>query len=183
MFRLQTVDPQEATGVVAEIYNAFPPHIGVPAPLRMMSASPDLVGVQGHFLKYFRAHPTLSPRLQALIRYLVSADQGYSYCVLFNGDMLKGFGLSEVELEGVHADLDKAPLDDKEKALLKFVVNTLREPEETKDADIAALRALGWADSDIFDALWRGAGMISAGILFNALKTPPSPAGGAQSLG
>jgi hypothetical protein len=170
MFRLQTVDPKDATGPVAELFNSFPPQVGVPGPLLMMSASPDIVTLQGNFFKYFRAHERLSFKLQAIIRYLVAADLGYSYCVGFNGNLLKAVGLTDVEMEAVHADLDKAPLEPRELALLKFVLGALRQPEQTQDADIAALRGAGWQDSDIFDALWIGAGMIAAGTLFKALK-------------
>jgi alkylhydroperoxidase family enzyme len=143
----------------------------------MMSASPDIVGLQGQFFKYFRAHPRLGFKLQALIRYLVAADLGYSYCVAFNGNLLHSVGLTDVELEAVHADLAQAPLEDKEKALLSFVMVTLRQPEQTQDAEIAALRAAGWQDSDIFDALWIGAGMIAAGTLYKALSRPGAPGG------
>lgn len=169
MFRLQTVDPETATGPVAEAYAVFPPGMGVPAPLRMLSASPALAGIQAQLIRYFMGHPRLDQRLLGLIRYLVAADQGYAFCTGFNGNLLKMFGLSDVDLEAIQDDPDSAPLADREKALLKFVLKTLRAPEEVGEEDVPALRQMGWQDSDILDALWHGGGMLAPARLMKAL--------------
>ncbi|MFH1035296.1 MAG: hypothetical protein V1806_12375 [Pseudomonadota bacterium] len=172
MFRLKTVDPQEASGALAEAYAVFPPQIGVPAPMVMLSASPALALRQVEFIKYFIQHPTLSFKLLALIRYLVAADNGFSFCIGLNGNMLKMTGLTDVELEALHEDPSQAPLPEKEKALLLLVLKTLRASDQVTDADLEALRALGWADSDIMDAMWMGANMIGNSRLFGALVKP-----------
>lgn len=172
MFRLQIIAPEQATGEVAQAYQVFPPQIGVPAPLQMLSASPALVPLQAGFIKHFLTHPKLSFKLQALIRYLSAADQGYSFCVGLNGNLLKSVGLSDVDLEAIHDDPDQAPLDDNEKALLLFTRKALRTPEALTDADFDGLRALGFSDGDIMDALWIGAGMKSMASLFKALVKP-----------
>jgi alkylhydroperoxidase family enzyme len=169
MFRLQTVDPQEATGPVAEAYNIFPPQIGVPTPFQMISASPALASLQAGFVKHFMAHQNLSFKLQALIRYLSAADQGFSFCVGLNGNMLKFTGLSDVDLEAIHEDPGQAPLDEREKALLLLTRKALRTPEVLSDADFDQVRAHGYSDADIMDALWLGAGMQGMASLFKAL--------------
>lgn len=169
MFKLQTVDPKTAAGPVAELYAAFPPGMGVPAPLQLLSASPEILKRQMSMIGYFMQHPRLDPRLLALIRYSMAARYGYAYCTGFNGNMLKSTGLSDVELEALTDDPDTAPLDDKGKALLKFVLKVYGQPEQVREADIAALREIGWLDSDIMDALWMGGGMIAASFLFTAL--------------
>lgn len=170
MFRLQTVDPENATGQVAEAYAVFPPGLGVPAPLRMLSASPALAAFQAQLIGYFMNHPRLDPRLLALIRYSVAADQGYAFCTGFNGNLLKMFGLSDVDLEGIQDDPESAPLAEREKAMLKFVLKVLRTPEAVTDDDVPALRALGWLDSDIMDALWHGGGMLAPARMMTALN-------------
>ncbi|MBI5521601.1 MAG: hypothetical protein HY910_03145 [Desulfarculus sp.] len=172
MFRLQTIAPEQATGDVAQAYKVFPPQIGVPAPLQMLSASPALVSLQAGFIKHFLAHPKLSFQLQALIRYLSAADQGYAFCVGLNGNLLKSVGLSDVDLEAIHDDPSQAPLDGKEKALLLLTQKALRTPEALGDADFDGVRALGFSDADIMDALWIGAGMKSMSCLFQALVKP-----------
>jgi hypothetical protein len=169
MFRLQTIDPQQASGAVAEAYQVFPPQIGVPAPLQMLSASPALVPLQAGFIKHFMGHPNLGFKLQALIRYLSAADQGYNFCVGLNGNMLKSTGLNDVDLEALHEDPSQAPLEEREKAMLLLTRKALRTPEALTDADFDQVRALGYSDADIMDALWIGAGMKSMASLFQAL--------------
>ena len=177
MFRLKSVDPKEATGPVAEAYGVFPPQIPVPLPMRMMSASPEIARLQSNLIKYFMTHPRLNMGLLALIRYISAADQDYAFCVGFNGNMLKMTGLGDVDLEAVTDDPAKAPLNDKDKAIFLVVVKALRTPEQITDADVEAVRAKGWEDSDIFDAMWVGAGMVPAALLMKALSKP----GGAPS--
>ncbi|MBI4800418.1 MAG: hypothetical protein HY794_17140 [Desulfarculus sp.] len=169
MFRLQTIAPEQATGAVAQAYQVFPPQIGVPAPLQMLSASPALVPLQAGYIKHFMTHPKLSFKLQALIRYLAAADQGYSFCVGLNGNLLKSVGLNDVDLEAIHDNPSQAPLDDNEKALLLLTQKALRTPEALSDADFDQARARGYSDADIMDALWIGAGMQSMASLFKAL--------------
>lgn len=172
MFRLQTIAPEQATGALAQAYKVFPPQMGVPAPLQMLSASPDLVIMQANFIKHFMTHPKLGFKLQALIRYLSAADQGYSFCVGLNGNMLKSTGLSDVDLEALHEDPSRAPLEAPEKAMLLLTRKALRTPEALSDADFDQVRAHGYSDADIMDALWIGAGMKAMSALFQALVKP-----------
>lgn len=169
MFRLKTVEPKEATGLVAEVYGSLPQGMDVPGPMLMMSASPEILRRQAAFAGYFRGHPVLSRKFLTLVRYIASADAGFSFCIGFNGDLLKSVGLNDVDLEAIQDDPSLAPLDEREKALLLLVAKTLRKPDELSDADIQAVRDLGYQDSDIFDAMWQGASMRGPAVLFNAL--------------
>jgi len=73
-------------------------------------------------------------------------------------------------LETMTKDPSQAKLEDKDRAMLEFVVKAVKEPASTTKADVDGLHALGWTDQDIFDALSHGANMVSAGIAFTALK-------------
>ena len=63
-----------------------------------------------------------------------------------------------------------APLEDKERTMLVFVAKALRDPKSVSQADIDALRATGWTDSDTFDALAHGANLVAGAKIFNALR-------------
>jgi alkylhydroperoxidase family enzyme len=52
------------------------------------------------------------------------------------------------------ADLDSAPVTDPERALLRFVALLTRHPQRTTDADVEALRALGWTDPQIAECVY-----------------------------
>lgn len=169
MFRLATVDPAQATGDFAALYAMFPPQLGIPAPLRLLSASPFLFSQQARVIQHFRDHPNLDTRLMALIRYLVAAEHGFPLCEAFNGNLLQMFGLNDKLLADCQEDPDLAPLAEREKTMLKFVLKAVRSPEQVVDADIAGLRELGFGDSDILEALWVGSNMVATATMVKAM--------------
>ena len=63
---------------------------------------------------------------------------------------------------------DKAPLEQRERAMLTFVSKVVRTPERVVREDVAALRALGWQDADILDAAAHGAFMQGHATLMKA---------------
>ncbi|MCP4105237.1 MAG: hypothetical protein GY749_06835 [Desulfobacteraceae bacterium] len=170
MFLLNHIKPEEATGKVAEIYGAFPKEIGVPKPLQMMSASPELLERQFESIKYFTSHKNLSFPLLASIRYIGATECTYDYCASLNGGILKAQGMTDDELEAMKNDPDKAPLEDKEREMLKFVLKAIRTPENVGEADVEQLHSAGWSDSDIYDAVAHGANLAGYSILSKALS-------------
>jgi alkylhydroperoxidase family enzyme len=171
MFLIDYVKPEKAHGKVEEIYNVFPPHIGVPAPLQLLSASPDLLEAHMAGMKRFMTHDRLTPGLLAAIRYTVASREDYGYCVKFNDDLLQAAGASAAEVEELKRNPDHAAmLEESEQAMLAFTLKALYESEKVSEADIAGLRDQGWRDSDILDAVVQGANMIAAGRLFKAFS-------------
>jgi len=73
--------------------------------------------------------------------------------------------MSDTDLETVQQNPENAPLGDKEKKLLAFVLNAVADPESTSQADIDELRKLGWNDQEIFEAAHQGADMVLVGNL------------------
>jgi alkylhydroperoxidase family enzyme len=74
------------------------------------------------------------------------------------------------QIEAAKADPEKAPLNEKEKALLVFVLKATKDPHSVDAGQIAALKKLGWAERDIFDALAHGARAVATNIIFDAFK-------------
>ena len=171
MFILKTVKPEEATGKVSEAYSVFPKEMPVPAPLILMSASPELVHLQSGILRHFMTHEKLDMGLLAMIRYLVAAEHDYTFCINLNAGLLKmAGGISDADLEALKANPENAPLEDSQKALLLFVLKVVKTPEEVQESDVEKLREMGWSDQDIFDAAFHGAAMISASKLYKAFS-------------
>jgi alkylhydroperoxidase family enzyme len=172
MALIQTVPPAAADGQVKEVYDFMTRKAGViPAPMRMMSASPTLLALMQQALAYFFRHTNLNFKLLAHIRLLVAHHCDYDYCVEFNADLLRTFaGASDDQLAAIKADATRADLDEKDTAMLLFVLKAIDTPEATDPADIARLQALGWSDTDILDATVHGADMVRHGIMFKALK-------------
>jgi hypothetical protein len=63
-----------------------------------------------------------------------------------------------------------APLPDKDKAMLLFVLKATQTPKTVEKSDLDQLRALGWSDGDIMDAVYHGARNVAVDIVFNAFK-------------
>ncbi len=169
---IKTQTAETATGQVKEFYDELLKIMpNVPKPLQLASASPGLFAIISQQMKYFMFHPNLGPLLQAHIRLLVAFNTDYPYCVDLNTGLLKLFGkLSDEEIAAVRTDPDKAKLDDKDKAMLRFVFKAVTKPDEVDEKDIEELRALGWADPDIYDAAVAGTSMVAMGMLFNVFK-------------
>jgi alkylhydroperoxidase family enzyme len=101
----------------------------------------------------------------------------YEYCISLNGKILKMMGItSDDQLAAVMADPQQAPMEEKEKALLALVIKACAKPETVQEADVQALRDLGWQDSDILDAISHGLMMVQGGILAKAVGLPEGAA-------
>ncbi len=171
MFKLKTVKPEEATGKVAEAYSVFPAGIPVPAPLILMSASPDLLHLQSQVIRHYMTHSKLDMGLLAIIRYLAANEYGYEFCIKLNTGILKmAGGFSESELEELRKNPENAQMDESQKALLLFVLKVIRIPEAVTEADVEKLREMGWTDQDIFDASFHGTSMIGMSKLYKAFE-------------
>ncbi|MCF8043571.1 MAG: hypothetical protein K9K65_04875 [Desulfarculaceae bacterium] len=174
---IKVVPPNEAQGKVKQGYDLFQNLGLVPTPFQMYSSSPSLIGVRLQSLDYFRTHPNLSMPLLALIRMLVSEELKYYYCISLNQEILKMIGIMDEDAAAkVLADPESAPLSDKDKAMLLFVLKAIKTPDEVVAEDTQKLRDLGWSDGDIIDATSHGAGMVADGILFKAFKMDEAPA-------
>ena len=171
MALLKTIRPDEAEGFIAETYSKYEKAAGVvPKPLQMMSVSPGMFENQIRSLDYFMNHSTLDFTLLTLIRFLVSPECGFDYCIDFNRNLLKRMGMEDDEIESVRSDPEQAPLEEKEKALLLFVLKSVKSPESIEQKDVDALHDLGWNDSDIYDATFHGARMLAMSTMFNTFK-------------
>lgn len=172
MSLLNTVSVDEASGDVAKVYAQLNAAIGrVPNAFRLLSPSPTLLQQQVDFIGYYARHPRLSPALLACIRMLVSQGTSCRYCIDMNAGMLINlFGWSQEQVAAAQADPAAADLPDADKALLLFVLKTVREPLTVSAADLDALRARDWSDGDILDAANHGARMVAADLLLNAFQ-------------
>jgi len=169
---INTIQENKATGQVKDIYHEIKNTWGViPAPITIMSSSPELLQNQWERYKYFHNQEALSQKLLTIIRLLVSDEAKCEYCIGFNGAILINmFEMKEDEIKLLIKDPSTSPLDNKEKALLMFVLKSIKSKSETNDSDISELKNLGFNDKDILDAVVAGVTMLAGNILFDTFK-------------
>jgi alkylhydroperoxidase family enzyme len=171
MALIQTVEPDKAEGQVKEIYDFMQKNAGViPAPLQLASASSWMLDMLWNSIQYFTQHPNLGFGVLSSIRYLVAQQYDYVFCTDFNKNMLKMQGLTDEDIEKMEKDPLDTPLDDKDRAIVAFVMNAVKTPDAVQKQDIDQLHDFGWTDSDILDALAHGTNMVGSSILMKAFK-------------
>ena len=171
MALISTVSHEQAEGKTKEAYDMFIQHLGViPKPLEMMSASPAIFDQQLQRIHYYNNHPTLGFALLSHIRYLVAHNLNYSFCMDFNRLMLKKQGLEDDDIKRMEADPAKSSLEDKDAAMLVFVVKSVKEPSSMRAEEIEQLKEMGWKDQDLVDALAHGANMIDHSIMMEVFQ-------------
>jgi len=170
---IQTIKPEEATGELAELYGNIAAMRGrVSNSAQIFSASPELIKQQMSFIEYYMLkQKSLSMPLLASIRMLISDKNSCSYCVDMNASILINMaGWTPKEVEAMRADPQNAKLDEKEKAMLLFVLKAVRTPHDVNAQDVQKLRDLGYKDGEILDATNHGARMSAIDIIFDAFK-------------
>ena len=168
---IQTVSPEKAKGETKKIYDMMLQNVGVvPSPLQLASASPGILNLSWESIKYYSQHPTLGFALLSTIRFLVAKHLNFAFCTDFNKNLLKKQGLSEEDIDEMIKDPLKAPLEDKEQAMLGFVLKAIKSPDAVEQQDMDKLHDLGWTDRDILDALVHGTNMVGSSILMKTFK-------------
>ena len=171
MSLIQTVEPGKAEGQAKEIYDVMQQTAGVvPSPLQLASASPWMIDMVWQSIQFYTNHPNLGFGVLSSIRYLVARQNDYAYCTNFNRNFLKMQGMTDEDIEKIEADPTQVPLDDKDRAMVSFVVKAINDPESVDKSDMDKLHGLGWADSDILEALSHGTNMIASSIMMKAFK-------------
>lgn len=168
---VEITSPEKAEGRLAELYASAEQFFGmVPNNVRLLGVSPAVLENQLYFAQYFMSHANLSAPLLSMIRMLVSRACKSEYCDSFNVGLLKRFGFTPEQIQDARSNPEKAPLDEKDKSMLLFVLKATREPQAVDASDVEKLRSMGWTDVDIFDAVAHGARSVATNIMFDAFK-------------
>ena len=171
MALISTDSPENAEGSIKEAYEMFMKNIGmIPKPMEMMSASPALFDIQLQRIRYFSKHPTLGFPLLAHIRDLVAHNLNYAFCMDFNRHVLKKQGISDDDIRKMEADPSESMLEEKDSAMLAFVVKAVKDPASVTADDVKKLKDMGWKDRDMVDALSQGVSMIDHSIMMQVFQ-------------
>lgn len=168
MFRIATrMNPAHATDQGAPPQAGPAAELCTPRSLVLLSASPRLLQAQGAVLRHYDNHPRLGFELLAAIRLVAARALDAADCQDHTRRLLGACGLTMAEINALpepgHIFFEA------EGALLRFVHLALADPRAVRDRDLHDLRALGWDDAAILDALAHGAGILAPEMLLRAL--------------
>lgn len=150
--------PVGQEGRVEAVLRAVAERIGfVPDGLRLYGLSPALLEAFVANVSYFRGGTGLPPGLTAMIRYLVSWQADCKFCVDLNEAILTELGLDLEAIRAARTDPEAAPIEERERPLLRLALLAVNEPETVAPGHLEAAREEGWSDQDIFDSVVQAA--------------------------
>jgi len=163
---------EDATGDVKKVYEEMQAAFGVvPEPVKVLSLNPELLRNEWQKYQILGSNGSFSPKLGAMMRMLVGENNDCDFCTGFNKAMLiNAFGVSEDEIATVQKDPTTANLDDKEKAMLLFMLKSTSNPHDVNKTDMDILKKLDWSEKEIMEGAFRAASMVSTTILVDTFK-------------
>jgi uncharacterized peroxidase-related enzyme len=104
--------------------------------------------------KYLLDETELSYDMKEAIALLISKENGCKMCVDVHKKIAKMLGLSEPQIEEILQGVETMNVEDKDKALLNFCIKASgKENYKIMKEEIDALKALGWSDVQIVEAV------------------------------
>lgn len=174
---LQTIEEDEATGRVAEIYEKQKAQLGfVMEAAKCFTARPDLLPIYTDFSDRIRAGFSLGLREWRLITLIAAKQIPSTYCSHVYGKQLIDDLGSKEAVVAVQSDFRKAGLPDKDVAMLSYAEKVAQDASGISQTDIDALRAAGFSDRQICDIALCAAFRCFVSRFFDAVGAGTEPA-------
>lgn len=148
---ITTVEPEQATGDIAEIYAGEIKSMGrVMQATQCWTARPDILAPVEHLLHQLRDGFSLGLVNFRLITLIAARHVPSSYCTHVYFKTLSA-ALGREQVLAIHRDFRNAGLSTREVAMLAYAEQIAVDASKIQPADIHALRALGFSDVNIAD--------------------------------
>ncbi|TWS98497.1 carboxymuconolactone decarboxylase family protein [Reyranella sp. CPCC 100927] len=171
---LETIAEQDATGRVAEIYQAQKSQLGfIMAAAQCFTARPDLLPIYTEFSEKIRAGFSLGVREWRLITLIAAKHVPSTYCSYVYGKQLIADLGSKEAVIAVQRDFRAAGLPDKDVAMLAYAEKVTRDASQVSPADIDQLRVVGFTDRQICDIALCAAFRCFVSRFFDAVGAGP----------
>ena len=146
---IQTTPPGEATGDVRAMYERQQASYGyVPNYAKPFSHRPELMALWSNLQAGIRRH--VNPRRFELVTFAAAQALRSSYCSLAHGKALTEFFTVE-EVHAIASDVEPGPLSTAELAMMKLARKVAGDASAVAAGEIAALKAHGFGDDEVFD--------------------------------
>ncbi|MDP9465598.1 MAG: carboxymuconolactone decarboxylase family protein [Actinomycetota bacterium] len=182
---IETVPYGEAAGELKAAYDRQARALGEPTEMTLAgSLHPPLVAARLDLYAATETCPSkITPHQRNLISYVTSALNHTPYCMSQVTIKLRQTGLDDERIVALGTDpeavADDLPPADAE--LVRYTVKLTKHPGDITEADVAALRSVGFDDLDIVDANAQCAHLnyvnrVSNGLGIHTIVDPDFPA-------
>ncbi len=163
---------QDAKGDVKAVYEEIKAAYGVvPEPIKGLSLNPKILRNQWEAYKILGENKNFSPKMTAMVRMLVAENHNCKFCVGFNqGMLINVFKLPSDEVATLQKDPTTAKLDEKQKAMLLFMLKSTSTPNDVNKEDISNLKKLGWSQKDIMEGVKQAGEMVATALFIDTFK-------------
>jgi len=120
-------------------------------------------------ISYIANHPNISSDFFTFIRYYISTNNGFDYCVSLNSNTLLEQGYSKTDLQNA-LNNQILPLEEKFTTLFTKTIKAIEKPQYFCKDDLQELYKLGFSDIDIWDSIDHAAFLFKFYKLLNAYK-------------
>lgn len=174
---LKTIGEDEATGRIAEIYQAQKTQNGfVMSAWRCWTARPDLLPIYQEFSDKVRAGFSLSPRDWRLITLIAAKHVPSTYCShVYSKQLIADLGSKEAVL-AAQRDFRSAGLSERDEAMLSYAETISKDASRVTEEDIGRLRSAGFTDVQICDIALCAAFRSFVSRFFDAVGAGPEAA-------
>lgn len=173
---LHTIEEADATGRVAEIYEAQRSQFGfVMATAKSLTPRPDLLPIYTDFSDKIRSGFSLGPREWRLITLIAAKHIPSTYCSHVYGKQLIGDLGSKETVLAVQRDFRTAGLSDRDTEMLAYTEKIAKDATQVSQADIDRLRVAGFTDQQICDIALCAAFRCFVSRFFDAMGAGPEP--------
>lgn len=172
---IQTVQESEAEGKLREIYEGDRKTLGyVPNYASVFSLRPEVLEAWRSFQGSIRKNLRL--RRYELVTLAAASALNCRYCIVAHSTILIKNGMSVDQVRAILTNFRNAGLEHPEVAMMEFAQKIARSANETTQADIDVLRALGFEDVEILDITLTATMRSFASKTFDALGAEPDAA-------
>ncbi len=114
---------------------------------------PDLVEAQLMIRQVIMRDGVLSAATKGQIALVVSGINTSSYCVAAHLELLRGLGIEKPLGRTLATNYAKAPVSENVQALFRFADKLTRKPFDVTQDDADGVKAAGWEEAALFEAV------------------------------
>jgi len=151
---ISPVSEDQASPPLKNLYAAIRQKMGfLPNYFQALGRQPPLVEAHLALTAAVEQSPQLPVALKEKMGLVISGLNSASYCIAVHMELLRGMGVEKPLGRKLVTDYLNAPVEPRELALYRFADKLTLRPADVKQEDVDAVRAAGWNDDAIVEAV------------------------------